>query len=112
MGKSPERLAEVSGIGAKKAKSIGEAYHAISDLRELMLFLEENGVSGHYAAKLQLAYGDTAITRIKADPYRLIMDIDGIGFKTADRIGLSLGFELQGRFCRLSMWMWKRFFKP
>ena len=93
LGKSPERLAEVSGIGAKKAKSIGEAYHAISDLRELMLFLEENGVSGHYAAKLQLAYGDTAITRIKADPYRLIMDIDGIGFKTADRIGLSLGFE-------------------
>ena len=50
LGKSPERLAEVSGIGAKKAKSIGEAYHAISDLRELMLFLEENGVSGHYAA--------------------------------------------------------------
>jgi exodeoxyribonuclease V alpha subunit len=58
-----------------------------------MLFLEENGVSGNYAAKLQLAYGDTAITRIKANPYSLITDIDGIGFKTADRIALSLGFE-------------------
>ena len=91
LGKSPERLAEVSGIGAKKAKSIGEAYHAISDLRELMLFLEENGVSGHYAAKLQLAYGDTAITRIKADPYRLIMDIDGIGFKTESGLKLRTG---------------------
>ncbi|MBQ3365789.1 MAG: ATP-dependent RecD-like DNA helicase [Acidaminococcaceae bacterium] len=93
LGKAPERLAEVSGIGAKKAKSIGEAYNTISDLRELMLFLEENGVSGNYAAKLQLAYGDTAITRIKANPYSLITDIDGIGFKTADRIALSLGFE-------------------
>lgn len=93
LGKSPERLAEVSGIGAKKAKGIGEAYNTISDLRELMLFLEENGVSGNYAAKLQLAYGNTAITRIKANPYRLITDIDGIGFKTADRIALSLGFE-------------------
>ena len=93
LGKTPERLAEVSGIGAKKAKSIGEAYNTISDLRELMLFLEENGVSGNYAAKLQLAYGDTAITRIKANPYSLITDIDGIGFKTADRIALSLGFE-------------------
>ena len=93
LGKAPERLAEVSGIGAKKAKSIGEAYNMISDLRELMLFLEENGVSGNYAAKLQLAYGDTAITRIKANPYSLITDIDGIGFKTADRIALSLGFE-------------------
>ena len=86
LGKAPERLAEVSGIGAKKAKSIGEAYNTISDLRELMLF-------GNYAAKLQLAYGDTAITRIKANPYSLITDIDGIGFKTADRIALSLGFE-------------------
>ena len=93
LGKAPERLAEVSGIGSKKAKRIGEAYNTISDLRELMLFLEENGVSGNYAAKLQLAYGDTAITRIKANPYSLITDIDGIGFKTADRIALSLGFE-------------------
>ncbi|HBX75674.1 MAG TPA: ATP-dependent RecD-like DNA helicase, partial [Acidaminococcaceae bacterium] len=49
LGKAPERLAEISGIGAKKAKSIGEAYHAISDLREIMLFLEEHGVSGNYA---------------------------------------------------------------
>ena len=94
LGRSPERLAEISGIGAKKARSIGEAYNAISDLRELMLFLEEHGVSGNYAAKLQLAYGNTAIIRIKANPYRLIEDIDGIGFKTADRIALSLGFDL------------------
>ena len=94
LGREPERLAEISGIGVKKAKSIGEAYNAISDLREIMLFLEEHGVSGNYAARLQLAYGDTAITRIRANPYRLIEDIDGIGFKTADRIALSLGFEL------------------
>ena len=58
----PERLAEVPGIGAKKAEAIGQSYSEISDLRELMLFLEENGVSGNYAAKLQAAYGDTAIT--------------------------------------------------
>lgn len=53
----PERLAEVPGIGAKKAEAIGQSYSEISDLRELMLFLEENGVSGNYAAKLQAAYG-------------------------------------------------------
>ena len=93
LGAEPERLAEISGIGAKKARSFGEAYRAISDVRELMLFLEEHGVSGNYAAKLQLAYGNTAITRIRANPYCLITDIDGIGFKTADRIALSLGFE-------------------
>lgn len=89
----PFRLTEISGIGARKAEAIGKAYGEISDLREIMLFLEEHGVSGGYAAKLQLAYGATAVTRIRANPYRLIEDIEGIGFKTADRIALSLGFD-------------------
>ena len=94
LGKNPERLAEIPGIGAKKAEIIGKSYSEISDLREIMLFLEQNGVSGSYAAKLQIAYGDTAIDRIKINPYILITDIEGIGFKTADRIALSLGFDL------------------
>ena len=86
LGKNPERLAE--------AEVIGKSYSEISDLREIMLFLEQNGVSGSYAAKLQIAYGDTAIDRMKINPYILITDIEGIGFKTADRIALSLGFDL------------------
>ena len=94
LGKNPERLAEIPGIGAKKAENIGKSYSEISDLREIMLFLEQNGVSGSYAAKLQIAYGDTAIDRMKINPYILITDIEGIGFKTADRIALSLGFDL------------------
>ena len=94
LGKNQERLAEIPGIGAKKAEIIGKSYSEISDLREIMLFLEQNGVSGSYAAKLQIAYGDTAIDRMKINPYILITDIEGIGFKTADRIALSLGFDL------------------
>ena len=94
LGKNPERLAEIPGIGAKKAEIIGKSYSEISDLREIMLFLEQNGVSGSYAAKLQIAYGDTAIDRMKINPYILITAIEGIGFKTADRIALSLGFDL------------------
>ena len=89
----PERLAKVKGISAKRAVAIGEAYQALSGLRELMLFLEENGVSSGYAARLQAVYGNTAITRLKENPYALAQDIDGIGFKTADRIAMSLGLE-------------------
>ena len=58
-----------------------------------MLCLEENGVSSGYAAKLQAVYGDTAITRLKENPYCLARDVDGIGFKTADRIALAMGME-------------------
>lgn len=87
----PERLAEIKGISAKKAADIASAYAELSEMRELMLFLEANGVSSGYAAKLQAAYGNTAITRIKENPYSLANDINGIGFKTADKIAMSMG---------------------
>lgn len=90
----PERLAEVAGIGRKKALVIGAAYADLADLRELMLFLESNGVSGSYAPKLQARYGSTAITRIKANPYDLVNDIEGIGFQTADRIAMAMGLAV------------------
>ena len=93
LGSCPERLAQVRGISAKKAAAIGESYSQLSSLRELMLFLEAHGVSSGYAARLQAAYGDTAITRIKENPYSLATDITGIGFKTADRIALAMGME-------------------
>lgn len=87
----PERLAEIKGISAKKAADIASAYAELSEMRELMLVLEANGVSSGYAAKLQAAYGNTAITRIKENPYSLANDINGIGFKTADKIAMSMG---------------------
>ncbi|MBQ8418024.1 MAG: ATP-dependent RecD-like DNA helicase [Phascolarctobacterium sp.] len=93
LGSFPERLAEVRGVSAKKASAIGEAYAELSEMRELMLFLESHGVSSGYATKLQATYGNTAITRIKENPYSLANDVNGIGFKTADRIAMAMGME-------------------
>ena len=93
LGNDPARLAEVKGISAKKAATIGEAYAELSEMRELMLFLESHGVSSGYATKLQAVYGNTAITRLKENPYSLANDVDGIGFKTADRIAMAMGLE-------------------
>ncbi|MDY6029078.1 MAG: ATP-dependent RecD-like DNA helicase [Acidaminococcaceae bacterium] len=93
LGKAPHRLAEIKGISAKKAADIGASYSELSEMRELMLFLESYGISSGYAAKLQAAYGNTAITRIKDNPYSLVADVDGIGFKTADRMALAMGVE-------------------
>jgi len=89
----PYRLTEISGIGKKKAEDIINSYAALSDMRELMVFLEEHGISSNYAPKLQAAYGSTAIARIEHNPYCLATDVDGIGFKTADKIALALGHD-------------------
>lgn len=92
LAKEPMRLAEVSGIGSKKAQDIGAAYADLAGIRELMLFLEAHGISGNYAPRIQARYGNTALVRIKNNPYDLATDIDGIGFQTADKIALDLDF--------------------
>ena len=91
MSERPHLLAQVSGIGEKKAQIIYESYSELSEIRELMLFLEEHGVSANYAAKLQAVYGISAIDLIKNDPYRLAYEVDGIGFRIADRIAQAMG---------------------
>ena len=89
----PERLQEVSGIGKKKARAIMESYGELRESRKLILFLEQHGISGNFAPRIQSLYGGTAITRITNNPYCLAEDVDGIGFVTADRMARSLGFE-------------------
>lgn len=93
LGNDPKRLTEVVGIGSKTAERIKESYLNLSDVRGLMLYLEEHGISSNYAGKLHKAYGGTAITRIENNPYCLVTDIRGIGFKTADRMAIAMGIE-------------------
>lgn len=90
---SPFRLAEISGIGAKKAEMIAASYAEQAELREIMLFLEEHGVSGAYAPKLYSHYGSEAIQILNQNPYRLAEDVEGIGFRKADQIAMALGTE-------------------
>lgn len=91
--KYPERLREVSGIGKKKAEAIVASYGELKDTRNLVFFLESHGISGTYAGRIQALYGGTAITRISNNPYCLAEDVDGIGFRTADRLAQALGMD-------------------
>jgi exodeoxyribonuclease V alpha subunit len=81
---TPERLAEVPGIGAKTARRIAEVWNAESQSRDILLFLESQGIRPARARRILDAYGDNAIQRLLADPYLLARDIRGIGFATAD----------------------------
>lgn len=55
----------------------------------MMIFLQGNGVSSTYAVKIYKAYREKSISVVKENPYRLALDISGIGFKTADKIVIS-----------------------
>ena len=87
----PERLLEVDGIGKKKLEMVKESWAEQQDIRELMIFLQTQGVSASYAVRLFKFYGQDALKIIKSNPYKPAMDIPGIGFLTADRIAAKLG---------------------
>ncbi len=90
----PERLTEVPGIGAKKAKMISDSFREKKLLRDILLSLEPYGVTVGQAYKMMQTYGELSLAKVQENPYQLIDDIDGIGFLTADRIATHVaGFE-------------------
>lgn len=86
------RLREVEGIGPKRAREIKEAWEEQRSVREVMVFLQTYGVTNAQCRKLVKHYGVQAGAILRENPYRVARDIHGIGFKTADRIALNLGF--------------------
>ena len=90
------RLREVEGIGQKRVKSIKQAWEEQKAIREVMMFLQTYGVTDALCLRLVRKYGNEAKTILENDPYRIIRDVKGIGFKTADRIALNLGLSSNG----------------
>ncbi len=85
------KLQEVEGIGVKRRQEIKASWEKQKAVREIMVFLHAQGVNTARAVRIYKTYGDQAIARIKANPYRLAEDVWGIGFKTADAIAKKMG---------------------
>jgi exodeoxyribonuclease V alpha subunit len=89
----PHRLTEVSGIGPVKAESISEAFLAHKEFAEITLFFQQFGIAPSYAMKLYKVYGADTIKAVTENPYQLVDDVFGIGFKKADKIAEKMGVE-------------------
>ena len=87
----PERLTEIAGIGKKRAAQIAQSFQEQYATRQVMVFLQTYGVSPSLAVKISKVYGNRAQEIIRQNPYRMVEDIEGVGFLTADRIALSMG---------------------
>ena len=86
-----DRLVEIKGITYDKALAVHNSFCSQRDIRKVMLYLQEFGVTPAFAMKVYKKYGYRTIDIIKENPYRMAEDIAGIGFKTADRIAYSMG---------------------
>ncbi|MGZ5438635.1 MAG: SF1B family DNA helicase RecD2 [Candidatus Aminicenantales bacterium] len=91
--RDPEKLREVEGVGAVKLKEIRRSWAEHQDIRDLIMFLQDHGVSTSLATKIYGQYGNRSFTVLKTNPYQLSLDIWGVGFKTADQLALKLGMD-------------------
>jgi len=90
------RLREVEGIGPGRAKSIKAAWEEQKALREVMVFLQTYGVTNSICLRIVKAYGEEAKKVVTAEPYRVCREVEGVGFKTADKIARNLGLPTAG----------------
>ena len=88
-----DELICVPSITQKKLEGIKSSWNQHRSIKDVMIFLQEYGISTLFATKIFKAYGDKAIDLVSKNPYRLAFDIYGIGFFSADRIALSMGFS-------------------
>jgi exodeoxyribonuclease V alpha subunit len=87
----PGSLRRVPGLGPKRTAQIEQAWQEQKAIKEVMVFLQGVGVSTSLAVRIYRLYRDEAVKVVSKDPYRLAVDVWGIGFKTADKIAQGLG---------------------
>lgn len=91
LDRQPERVLNVPGVGKKRARSIATAWAEQQEIKKVMLFLQSHGLNTALALRIYKEYQDNALEQVQQDPYRLVKDIHGVGFRTADRIAKAIG---------------------
>jgi exodeoxyribonuclease V alpha subunit len=91
LDEAPGRLREVEGLGEKRAVAVERAWREQRALRDVMVFLQSHGASAALAIRVVRRYGNRAIETVSRQPYRLALEVRGVGFKTADRIAKAIG---------------------
>ncbi|MBM3705631.1 MAG: ATP-dependent RecD-like DNA helicase, partial [Actinobacteria bacterium] len=95
---SPEKLSEVDGFAAKRIELVVNEWRKQKYIREIMIFMQSCNISNSYAIKIYNMYSTDSIKVLQSNPYRLIEDVTGIGFKTADKIAENMGIGKDSAF--------------
>ncbi len=88
----PERLSKIRGISRKKAEEMQASLLEKQAVQSVVMFLQPYGVTANFAVRVFRAFGPSAVSKIEENPY-VLCQIDGIGFKTADKIAMQMGID-------------------
>lgn len=96
--KHPEELLKIDGIGRKKLDPIIESYNENMGVKNVIVTLSPYGISPKLSMKIFRKYGSKSLDVVRSNPYQLIEDVVGIGFKVADDIAKNSGIESDSRY--------------
>lgn len=95
---APNKLANVKGVSLKKAMAIYEAYIVHKEQQATIVYLQSYEISLNLALRIYKQYGEATRRIIEKNPYQMVEDVDGVGFITADKIAVKMGFDQFSRF--------------
>lgn len=88
-------LANVNGLSKVKAEDLRDSLLRHQGTERIFMQLSEWGFGPALSDKIYRAYESETITIIKENPYKLIEDIEGIGFNKADQLAEQLDFDAE-----------------
>lgn len=92
----PIKLTKIAGIGKKTALEIAASYEENKVMKDTIMYLRRFNITTNLAIKIFKAYRKNTRIVLEQNPYKLIDDIDGVGFVIADRIAAEMGVEFDG----------------
>lgn len=95
---NPQKLTEIRGISTEKAKSIAETFSQLKDMQNTVMFLQKYNITTNMAVKIYKTYFNKTQEILKTNPYKLVEDVDGIGFLKADKIAQKMGLPADSKF--------------
>ena len=90
---SPTYLSEIRGIGSKRIQRIRDSWREQKAVRDIMIFLQSHGIGTARAVRIYKTYGDSALDKVQANPYRLATEVWGFGFDTTDQLARNIGID-------------------
>ncbi|MBO3078660.1 SF1B family DNA helicase RecD2 [Mammaliicoccus sciuri] len=89
----PDVLKEIPKLNKQKRDTIAESIRENQAIERIMIKLNELGFGPKLAMAIYQFYKEETLNIIKQSPYRLVMDINGIGFQRADQIAEQVGIS-------------------
>ena len=91
----PSLLDSVPKLPPEKAKDLYDTLMEHQGLEQAMIALNQYGFGPQLSMKIYQAYKEMTLDIIQSNPYKLVEDVEGIGFARADDLGFQLGYYLE-----------------